>query len=295
MSRRIFDYEKVFMGVRNKKPKTYQISFSDDYRIRLLTKVIPSRRMHILDVGSGGGMLTESLPYYFPNAVIHGCDISRTAISYAKKFGSGTIPYGVIRGKHFPYKDSVFDICICLDVLEHVPDIEFFLQEVKRVLKKNGKFFLVVPCENERFTFTWLFQAFGFGEKLTFKYFGHIHPEFTHDYIAKLLQSYKFVIERKTYSEHAVYQVLQFIIYFLPKILLEAIFGEHVMNRYSDSDIVRNSRRKRGLLLLVRSFWFRIMRLIRYPMYWETLILGNVSYGAWKIHVLARRNSHAYE
>lgn len=234
-------------------------------------------------------MLTESFPYYFPNAVIHGCDVSRTAISYAKKFGSGKILYGVIRGKHFPYKDNFFDISICLDVLEHVPDISYFLREVRRVLKKDGKFFLIVPCEGERFTFTWLFHKIGLGEKLTFKYFGHIHPEFTHDTVVKLLQRHNFIVERKTYSEHGIYQVLQYFIYFFPKILLEFIFGEQVMNQYSDSDIIRNSSRKRSFLLVLRNLWFIFMRLVRYPMYLETTILGNVSFGAWKIHVLARK------
>lgn len=289
MTKQIFDYEKVFMGVRNKKPRSYRISFSEDYRIRLLTGVIPSGRTRILDIGCGGGMLTESLPYYFPNAGIHGCDVSRTAISYARKFGSGKIPYGVIKRKHFPYKDNFFDMCICLDVLEHVPDTAFFLREVRRVLKKDGKFFLTVPCEGERFTFTWLFHKIGWGEKLTFKYFGHIHPEFTHDTVVKLLQRHNFIVERKVYSEHGIYQVLQYFIYFFPKILLEFIFGEQVMNQYSDSDIIRNSYRRQGLLLVLRNLWFIFMRLVRYPMYLETIILGNVSFGAWKIHVLARK------
>ena len=36
-------------------------------------------------------------------------------------------------GSRFPFKDSEFDYVICSHVLEHVPDVEFFLRELQRV------------------------------------------------------------------------------------------------------------------------------------------------------------------
>lgn len=44
-----------------------------------------------------------------------------------------------------PYGDNMFDIIICNHVLEHIPDEEKALFELKRVLKKNGVAFLNVP------------------------------------------------------------------------------------------------------------------------------------------------------
>lgn len=38
-------------------------------------------------------------------------------------------------GNIFPFKDKEFDYIICSHVLEHVPDVEFFLKEIQRVGK----------------------------------------------------------------------------------------------------------------------------------------------------------------
>ncbi|MCW5901928.1 MAG: methyltransferase domain-containing protein [Cyclobacteriaceae bacterium] len=40
-------------------------------------------------------------------------------------------------GKSFPFKDGEFDYVICSHVLEHVPDVEFFLKELQRVAAKG--------------------------------------------------------------------------------------------------------------------------------------------------------------
>lgn len=289
MIKRVFNYEETFMGVREKKPDSFLVHFKDDYRLRSLVKTVSSGKMRLLDIGCGGGTLTESLPYYFPKAVIYGCDVSSTAIDYAKKLGSGKIRYSTIRNKRFPYKNNFFDVCICFDVLEHVPDVSFFLREVRRVLKKNGDFFLIVPCEGERFTYTWFFHKLNFGKNLTFRYFGHLHPEFTYPYILELLKRHAFVIRKKTYSEHIFYQLFQLIIYFIPKILLEVVLGNKEAKRYSDSNVIRYSQKKQDPLLVLRKLWFLFMSIARYPMYWETVILQHVRFGAWKLHVFARK------
>ena len=44
-----------------------------------------------------------------------------------------------------PFKDNLFDIVICSHVLEHVPDDKKGMQEILRVLKKNGWAILQVP------------------------------------------------------------------------------------------------------------------------------------------------------
>src|SRR5258708_27777845 len=86
-----FNYEEGFMGVRENKPKTYKLSFREDYRLRSLVKTVHISDGNLLDIGCGGGRFTESLPYYFPKTNIFGCDISSMAISYAKKLGSSKV------------------------------------------------------------------------------------------------------------------------------------------------------------------------------------------------------------
>lgn len=281
-----FDYDEEFMGAREKKGGSYFCSFRDDYRLRSLVEMVKLGKGRILDVGCGGGIHTETFPYYYPKASIFGCDVSQTAINYARRFGSGKIKFAVIKNKRLPYKDAFFDVCICQDVLEHVPDVNFFLNEIFRVLKKKGTLFLIVPCEGQPFTYTWLFQKLNLGNKLTYRYFGHIHPEFTQKYVTNLLRKHKYTIDKTAYSEHIFYQLLHLTIFFLPKILLEAVLGDKA-GKYTNSSLLRTPKRK-GKLIVIRNLWFTVFNLImKNIMPWETVILRDVPFTAWKIHILA--------
>lgn len=66
---------------------------------------------------------------------------------YAKQFGHNRKLKTAAKvvfydGREFPFKDNEFDYVICSHVLEHVPDVEFFLSELFRVA---GKGYLEYP------------------------------------------------------------------------------------------------------------------------------------------------------
>lgn len=290
MSGSSFDYEDVFMGVRDKKPKTYFRSFAQDYRLRSLTQSIDLGKGKLLDIGCGGGMISETLPYYYPKGTLYGCDVSKSAITYAKKYGSGKVTYAHMKDNRLPYKNDAFDVCICLDVLEHVPDVSFFLKEVKRILKRDGKFFVVVPCEGQPLTYTWAFQKFHWGDRLTFRYFGHIHPEFTHTYVLTLLKKYGFSIEEVRFSEHLFYQFAHLCIFFLPKLLLEFFLGKNKAHEYDNSSLIRQSKGEFHPFMIIRNIWFVFFKfMMMYIMPLETIVCANVPFSAWKLHVLAKK------
>lgn len=288
-----FDYNEIFMGVMPKKKKSYKISFTDDYRLKRLTEAVKIKEGKMLDIGCGGGLLTESLRYYYPKTKIYGCDVSQTAIVYAKKFGSGKVSYGVIKNKKLPYKDNTFDVCLCLDVLEHVPDDNFFLKEVKRITKNGGKFFMVLPCEGQPFTYTWLFQKIRFGDKLTFKNWGHIHPEYTHKYVETLLRKHNFSIDDKAYSEHFFYQLVNFFTYFLPKEIMDCFLGKNAA-KYYDRGVVEKEvcqKREDDFFDYIRKVWLSLGGFLnRSVTALEVESLKKVSVTAWKINLLAQVN-----
>jgi|SRR5581483_5508721 len=285
-----FDYNEIFMGVMEGKKKNYKISFEDEYRLKRLTEAVKLKSGRMLDMGCGGGLLTESLPYYFPKIKVFGYDVSKPAIAYAKKFGSGKVTYSTLNGKKLPYKDNFFDVCICLDVMEHIPDVDFFLKETKRILKKNGLFFLLIPCEGEPFTFTWLFQKIGIGDKLTYKHFGHIHPEFTHKSVIRLLQQHGFKIKKKTYSEHFFYQFVNLFTYFIPKEAMDFLLGKKAAKYYDRGIIEKNveKKRKEDFFDKVRNTWLSIGKKIDRALLLEIEGLKHVPFTAWKIHILAQ-------
>ncbi len=48
-------------------------------------------------------------------------------------------------GRSFPFEDVSFDSVICNQVLEHVFEPDLFVQEIARVLKRDGRLLLTVP------------------------------------------------------------------------------------------------------------------------------------------------------
>jgi SAM-dependent methyltransferase len=105
-----------------------------------LDKAIQGLAIHIkgklLDVGCG------SKPYknYFTNIESYtGLEIDSER---SRKRNIADFYYD---GNCFPFKDKTFDVLLCNQVIEHVFNPDFFLQEINRVLKPNGKLLLTVP------------------------------------------------------------------------------------------------------------------------------------------------------
>src|SRR5262245_59036946 len=48
-------------------------------------------------------------------------------------------------GENIPFRDASFDSCLCVEVLEHVPQPEPIVAEIRRVLKVGGKLLVTVP------------------------------------------------------------------------------------------------------------------------------------------------------
>lgn len=127
--------------------------WSDDVRwIRTLKNLVPGRLKWmdrqidwagktVLDVGCAGGFMSEALDAR--GAAVTGIDPAEDAIAAAQAHaqqGSRDIRYDVGVGEALPYADESFDAVVCVDVLEHVADLEQVIQEIARVMKPGGLF-----------------------------------------------------------------------------------------------------------------------------------------------------------
>ncbi len=113
------------------------------YSSNLIKKLgIDPKGKSALEVGSGGGILTEEIAKMgFITTGIDPSDQSlETASNHAKASGLD-IKYEKGTGEHLPYADGSFDCVFCCDVLEHVQDLPKVISEISRVLKPNGVFF----------------------------------------------------------------------------------------------------------------------------------------------------------
>lgn len=127
--------------------------WSDDIRwVRTLKNLVPGRlkwfNRHIdwsgkevLDLGCAGGFMSEAIASLGAN--VTGIDPASAAIdaarAHARKEGF-RIHYDVGMGEALPYEAASFDAVVCVDVLEHVNDLNQVLSEVHRVLKPGGLF-----------------------------------------------------------------------------------------------------------------------------------------------------------
>lgn len=127
--------------------------WSDEIRwVRTLRAMVPGRLRWfdrqtgwagrtLLDLGCAGGFMAEALADR--GAEVTGIDPARDAIDVARVHAETTgrdIRYDVGVGEALPYDDDSFDIVVCVDVLEHVSDLQKVLDEVARVLRPGGLF-----------------------------------------------------------------------------------------------------------------------------------------------------------
>jgi SAM-dependent methyltransferase len=112
---------------------------------RILDLVRETGARRILDVGCGEGFTMRELRQDDVQAVMIGVDLSPAALAWNQAQGMSRSPLGVADLHRLPFVDSSFDLVLCLEVLEHVPDSALGLRELLRVA---GDYVLVsVPHE----------------------------------------------------------------------------------------------------------------------------------------------------
>ena len=111
-----------------------------DFNIKTLDK--PLKNIKILDIGCGGGLLSE--PMSRLGASVVGIDASKKNIEVAKfhaKKCKLKIDYKVASPETLKTKVK-FDVILNMEIVEHVEDINFFIKESSKLLKKNGVMFV---------------------------------------------------------------------------------------------------------------------------------------------------------
>ena len=102
----------------------------------------PLKNIKILDIGCGGGLLSE--PMCRLGAKVTGKDASDKNIKVAKlhsKKSNLQIDYFCSSPEKFETKQK-FDVILNMEIVEHVEDVNFFLKSCSNLLKKNGIMFV---------------------------------------------------------------------------------------------------------------------------------------------------------
>ena len=122
-----------------------RISYIKDNIIKtfkLEDKIKPLDKIKILDIGCGGGLLSE--PMSRLGAKVVGIDASNKNVNIAKihaKESNLKIDYVCASPENFK-TETKFDVILNMEIIEHVDNIDHFLKSSSNLLKKDGIMFI---------------------------------------------------------------------------------------------------------------------------------------------------------
>ena len=109
---------------------------------KIKSTINPLKKINILDIGCGGGLLSEPMCRLGANVV--SIDASKKNIEVAKfhaKKNNLKINY-ICSSPESLKIDKKFDVILNMEIVEHVEDVNLFMKKSSELLKKNGLMFV---------------------------------------------------------------------------------------------------------------------------------------------------------
>jgi 2-polyprenyl-6-hydroxyphenyl methylase/3-demethylubiquinone-9 3-methyltransferase len=149
-------------------------------RLQWIDRHAPLAGKRVLDVGCGGGILSEAMAER--GAEVTGIDLSDKALKVAQLHlleSGGHVEYRKVPVETLAQEQpGSFDVVTCMEVLEHVPDPASQVEACARLLKPGGHAFFATINRNPK---SFLFAIVGA------EYVLRLLPRGTHEY-ARLIK-----------------------------------------------------------------------------------------------------------
>lgn len=113
------------------------------YEIERVLSLVPTPRGRALEIGAAGGFQAALLAPHF--AEVEAVDLPQSIPAEGAAF-----PVRPYDGCRLPFPDRSFDMVFSSNVLEHIPHVEAFQAEIRRVLKPRGRAVHVLPSATWR-------------------------------------------------------------------------------------------------------------------------------------------------
>lgn len=121
------------------------ITYDEDSRLRAVLSLIePSaKKINVLDIGCYDGEISKRIKEKVGNCVVYGIDVSDNTKEEAEKKGVVFKSNDLNEGIDFP--DNMFDLVFAGEIIEHIYDTDFLVDEIRRILKPEGVLVITTP------------------------------------------------------------------------------------------------------------------------------------------------------
>jgi len=135
------NYQYAFSS---KMPSMYNVQ-SREQKARTMIAVLADHwggepnlgELIVLDVGSSTGIIDNFLSQYFKRTI--GIDIDTDALAHASStYNKENLIFIEADALNMSFPENSFDVVICSQIYEHVPDPAKLISEIHRVLKPSG-------------------------------------------------------------------------------------------------------------------------------------------------------------
>jgi 2-polyprenyl-6-hydroxyphenyl methylase / 3-demethylubiquinone-9 3-methyltransferase len=144
-------------------------------RLNYINGIVDLQGKRVLDVGCGGGILSESMAT--KGAQVTGIDLGEKALKVAQlhRLESGVqVDYQLVSAEDFAAKHpEKYDVVTCMEMLEHVPNPAGVVHACARLVKPGGQVFFSTLNRNPK---AYVFAVLGA------EYLLNLLPRGTHDY-----------------------------------------------------------------------------------------------------------------
>lgn len=99
--------------------------------------------INVLEIGGGSGYQASIIKS-------QGCNVVSIDVSDIPGYTGKYYPVSIYDGETLPFKNGQFNIVFSSNVMEHIKSLPSMFNEIKRVLKENGKAIHIVPSTSWR-------------------------------------------------------------------------------------------------------------------------------------------------
>lgn len=133
-------YENLYNGPQKR------LDLHSNSRIKIMLGMINDLQLtnkRILDLGCYDGTFLSLIKNR--DNEFYGIEASEYGFQQAIAKGIKAEKFFIRDGVNFPFQDGFFDLVIIGEIIEHIYDTDFFIIEIKRILKKGGLLLVSTP------------------------------------------------------------------------------------------------------------------------------------------------------